>query len=49
MEIGAGTPDNAQAVRDQLAALITGGTYLDVSNVSQSISNRTPSCAGICI
>ncbi|CAK0785850.1 hypothetical protein CVIRNUC_009062 [Coccomyxa viridis] len=31
MEVGAGTPGNAQAVRDQLAALITGGTYLDVA------------------
>ena len=43
MEVGAGTPGNAQAVCDQLAALITGGTYLDVSNVSQSISYRTSS------
>ena len=43
MEIGAGTPGNAQAVRDQLAALITGGTYLDVSTFSQSISYGAPS------
>ena len=42
MEVGAGTPGNAQAVRDQLAALITGGTYLDVSNLCQSVSYRTP-------
>lgn len=42
MEVGAGTPGNAQAVRDQLAALITGGTYLDVSNFCQSVSYCTP-------
>ena len=32
MEVSAGTPGYAAVVRDQLAALIIGKTYLDVSN-----------------
>ena len=40
MEVSAGTPGNAQAVRDQLAALITGGTYLDVSILSHFVGCR---------
>ncbi len=31
MEVSAGTPGYAAAVRDQLAALINGKSYLDVS------------------
>ena len=32
MEVSAGTPGYAAVVRDELAALIIGKTYLDVSN-----------------
>ena len=37
LEVDAGTPGNAAAIRNQLAALVSGKTYLDVSSLCQLI------------
>ncbi len=43
LEVNAGTPGNAAAVRDQLAALISGKTYLNVSSLCQHVLKHSGS------
>ena len=43
LEVDAGTPGNAVAVRNQLAALVSGKTYLDVSSLCQLIATHSAS------
>lgn len=43
LEVDAGTPGNAAAVRNQLAALVSGKTYLDVSSLCQLIATHSAS------
>jgi hypothetical protein len=43
LEVDAGTPGNAAAVRNQLTALVSGKTYLDVSSLCQLIATHSAS------
>lgn len=43
LEVDAGTPGNAAAIRNQLAALVSGKTYLDVSSLCQLIATHLAS------